>query len=80
MALIKMPVARERNFALTDKQRVSGEVVVMVTACTKTSRNQKLCLRESGLALRVQMSSPLCGKLMTSRMMCQEGDGQTVWL
>ena len=78
--LIKKPVARERNFALREKQRDSGEVVVMVTVCTKTSRNQKLCLRESGLALRVQMSSPLCGKLMTSRMMCQEGDGQTVWL
>ena len=78
--LIKKPVARERNFALREKQRDSGEVVVMVTVCTKTSRNQKLCLRESSLALRVQMSSPLCGKLMTSRMMCQEGDGQTVWL
>ena len=52
MALIKMPVARERNFALREKQRGGGEVVVIVTACTKTSRNQKLCLRESGLALR----------------------------
>ena len=80
MALIKIPVAGERNFALREKQRVSREVVVMVIVCTKTSRNKKLCLRESGLALRVQMSSPLCGKLMTSRMMCQEGDGQTVWL
>ena len=52
MALIKMPVARERNFALKGKQRVGGEVVVMVVVCTKTIRNQKLCLRESGLVLR----------------------------
>ena len=53
---------------------------MMVVASAKTSRNKKVCLRESGLALRVQKSSPLCGKLMTSRMMCQERDGQTVWL
>jgi len=52
LALIKMPVARERNFALRGKQRVGGEVVVIVTACTKTIRNQKSCLRESGLVLR----------------------------
>ena len=57
MALIKMPVARERNFALREKQRGGGEVVVIVTACTKTSRNQKLCLRESGLALRANDQS-----------------------
>ena len=70
----------ESNVAFREKQRGSGEVVMMVVACAKTSRNKKVCLRESGLALRVQKSSPLCGKLMTSRMMCQEHDGQTVWL
>ena len=80
MALIKIPVAGERNVALWERQRGSGEVVMMVVVSAKTSRNKKVCLRESGLALRVQKSSPLCGKLMTSRMMCQEGDGQTVWL
>ena len=52
MALIKMPVARERNFALKGKQRVGGEVVVIVIVCTKTIRNQKSCLRESGFVLR----------------------------
>ena len=52
MVLIKMPVARERNFALRDKQRGGGEVAVIVIVCTKTIRNQKSCLRESGLVLR----------------------------
>ena len=52
MALIKMPVARERNFALREKQRCGREVVVIVVACTKTIRNQKSCLRESGFVLR----------------------------
>ena len=59
MALIKIPVAGERNVALRERQRGSGEVVVMVVVCTKISRNKKLCLRESGLGLRVQKSSPL---------------------
>ena len=66
--LIKIPVAGERNFALREKQRDSGEVVMMVVVSAKTSRNKKVCLREGGLVLSVLKSSPLCAKSMTNRM------------
>ena len=74
---LKITAAAESNVAFREKQRGSGEVVMMVVACAKISRNKKVCLREDWLALSVHESSPLCGKLMTSRMKC---DGQTVWL
>ena len=63
--LIKISAAAESNVVFREKRRGSGEVVMMVVASAKTSRNKKVCLRESGLALRVQKSSPVCGKLMT---------------
>ena len=75
-----MPAAAESNVALREKQRGSGEVVMMLVVSAKTSTNKKVCLREDWLVLSVQKRSALCGKLMTSRMMCQEGDEQTVWL
>ena len=64
----------ESNVALREKPRGSGEVVMMVVASAKTSRNKKVSLREDWLVLSVQKKSALCGKLMTSRMMWQEMD------